>query len=762
VNRLLTVSQSNLTGRRLRRTITPRVIVEDAGPSPLLEYWCVLRRRKGSLFLIAFACLLCSLVWTFQQTPVYQARTVLEIQNLNENFLNMRDVSPTASQGAVDAAETDLQTQVNILQSQSVLRSVISKPDLAARLSASDSTGVFARWSKLLHSAQTQAALSEDALLRQLTNNLHVVPRADTRLVDVLYESTDPNLAADVANALTAEYGRQNLQSRWQAAEKTGEWLTQQMEEIRTKLERSERQLQAYANSAGLIFTDEKDNIAEAKLRQLQDELSKAQAERVASQSRYELASTASAESVPEVLDDSTLKEYRVKLTDLRRQLAELTASLTAAHPSVKRVTAQVAALEAAQEKARGDVIRRIQNEFQSAQRRETLLTRGYNAQARLVTEQSATVAHYNILKREVDNNRQLYASMLQHVKEAAIASTLHASNVRIIDTATPPRKPYKPSLPLNTAVGLLAGCLLGVGFVLVRERTDRSIQAPGEVSLHLDLPELGVIPSVNAERHRAFAYHAGTRMIAESWRGSDTPQKTPVELITWHKRPSVIAEAFHSTVTSILYAGEKSNRPRVIAVTSANPQEGKTTVASNLALAFAEIGRRVLLIDGDLHRPRLHEVFGVPNGLGLTDVLEKRETHERCDTAVVATGYPNLFLLTAGSVPSSVSSLLHSPQTTDFLKLVRQEFDMVLIDTPPMLQIPDARVLGQLADGAILVVRSARTTKEDATSAGQRLAADGTRVLGTILNEWDPRNSSHPGYEYGYRQYGSPQAGRS
>jgi capsular exopolysaccharide synthesis family protein len=743
------------------------VVLDDSGPSSLLEYWRILRRRKGSLFLIAFTGLLLAVVWTFQQGPVYQARTVLEIQNINENFLNMRAVTPTDTEGAANPLETDLQTQVNILQSNTVLGRVVARPGINARLSVPRTSGI-ARWRAALNFAPPAAIPTRDDLIRSLSAGLKVSARANTRLVDVLYDSTDPALAADVANALAAEYISQNLQSRWQSSQQTGEWLTQQMEDVRIKLEKSEDQLQAYARASGLLFTSEKDNIAETKLHQLQDELSKAQADRVTRQSKYELASTAAPESLPEVLDSSALKDYQVKLTDLRRQLAEQTASLTPAHPIVKKIQAQVATLEAALERERAAVVGRIRNEFESAQRRERLLASSYDAQARLVTEQSTRVAHYNILKREVDNNRQLYDSMLHHVKEAGIASTLHASNIRIADPATPPRTPYKPSLPVNAAVGLFTGCFLGIAFVVVRERADRSIQAPGEVSLLLDLPELGVIPSANAERSRCFAYYYQKSRLAEA-NGNGTEAggekdrklvgKTPVELITWKSKPSAVAECFRSTLTSILYSGENGNRPRVIALTSANPQEGKTTVASNLALALAEIGRRVLLIDADLRRPRLHEIFEVPNAWGLTDVLEGRKAPAESDATVIETSYPNLFLLPAGSVPSNISAVLHSPVAMDFLKRMRHEFDMILIDTPPMLHMPDARLLGRMADAVVLVVRSARTTKEAATSVGRRLAQDGTRVLGTILNEWDPRNATQAGYE---RKYSSVRGSHS
>jgi polysaccharide biosynthesis transport protein len=732
--------------------VPPPVVLNGEAPPLLLEYWHMLRRRKGILVLIACLGLLAGVLLTLPQTPVYQARTTLEIQTLNENFLNMRDLSQTANEGVANPLETDLQTQVKILQSESVLGQVIAKLDLGTKLLAEKNKGRLSAWRKALHLPESKPASTVEDILPLVAGNLTVRMQANTRLVEILYDSTDPLLAAGIANTLTAEFIRQNLESRWQTTQKTGEWLTGQMGDVRIKLERSEEQLQAYARAAGLMFTSEKDNVAEEKLRQLQQELSRAQADRVTKQSQSELATTASTDSLPEVLDDPTLKDYHVKLTDLRRQLAELSSTLTPAHPSVKKVQAQVITLEAALEGERANVTRRIQNEFESALRRERLLATSYEAQARVMTEQAAKVTHYNVLKREVDNNRQLYDSMLQHVKEAGIASALHTSNVRVVDPARPPARPYKPNLVMNSILGLLAGGFFGIVFTVMQERADRSIQAPGETSLYLNVPELGVIPSADAAHSKSFAYYRQARG-AETKEAEKQNRKSPVELVTWQRRPSVLAESFRSTLASILYTGENRNRQRVIALTSANPGEGKTTVVSNLALALAEIGQQVLLIDGDLRKPRLHEIFNVPNAWGLSDLLAGKKPPVGLEAMAVGTGYTGLYLLPAGSYDSSISNLLHSPLMSGLLFGMRQKFDMVLIDTPPMLPMPDARVLGRLADGVILVVRSARTTKEAAAAASQRLAEDGTRVLGTVLNEWDPRNTSHAGYGY-YHDY--------
>ena len=733
--------------------------IEDPSSSLLLEYWDILRRRKGTLFLIAFLGLLLSVLLTLPQTPIYQARASLEIQSFNENFLNMRNVSPTDNDGPSSSPEVDLRTEVKIIQSESVLERVIAKLDLEKNLSHVKNSSRLSAWRNALGLSKSKPALSREDALRLVAGNLKILTEPNTRLVEILYDCPDPQLAADIANSLTHEFIQKNLEARVQTTQETGKWLTSQMEDVRIKLEKSEDELQSYANASGLLFTSEKDNVADEQFRQLQEELSKARADRIANQSKYELASTAPPESLPEVLDDLTLKDYQVKLTDLRRQYAELSSSLTASHPTVKKVQAEITTLESALEKERTSVIERIRNEFKSAQRRENLLAGNYASQARLISEQAAKVAHYNILKREVDTNRQLYESLLRDVQQAAMTSALSASNVRVVDAAKPPTHPYKPNLVSNAALGLLEGAFLGVVFVVVRGRADRSIQAPGETALYLDVPELGVIPLAQAENLRRFPYvpyfHKGRSLDGQE--GENDGGCSQVELVT-SRSHSILADSFQATLTSILCLGENGDRPSILVLTSANPGEGKTTVASNLALALAEIGKPVLLIDGDLRRGRLHHIFQASNSWGLSDLLAGKEISDGGGKwMVLRTSYQNLYLLPAGSVVSNISAKLHSPRALEFLYRMRQEFYMVIIDTPPMLHMPDARLLGRLADGVILVVRSAQTAREAAAAASQRLMEDGSRVLGTILNEWDPRRASGYGYGYTYQYYDQP-----
>ncbi len=697
-------------------------VTQGFGPA---EYWRTLRQRKGTVALAALAGLLGACLYTLPQTPVYQARAVLEWHSLNENFLNMREVNLVPDAGNASSPDYDIQTEIRILESGSLIERVAAKLDLSHRPLAVKQDRLSA-WRRILGLGPPESGGSTDAALDMAARNLRVRSQPNTRLIVVSCDSTDPRLAAEFVTTLIAEYIERNLDSRWKTTESTGEWLARQMEDVKIRLEKSDEALQAYARSAGLVFTSEKDSVAEQRLRQLQEELSRAQADRVARQSKYETALRAAPESLPEVIDDGSLRDYQSKLAELRRQMAELTTAFTAQHPKVRRVQAQISELEAGLEKERANIVRRIRNEFEAGQRREQLLEAEYAAQARLVGEQADKVTHYNILKREVDTNRQLHESMLQRVKEAGVASALRASNIRVVDPAKAPPAPYKPDVSTNSFLGMLTGFLAGAAFVVIRERGDHTLRQPGDAQACLEVAELGVVPSGAVGIRRRLQLRPECRRPAGEF-----------ALVTWESGLSPIAESFRAIVASLILAAENGSRPRAVVVSSPNAGEGKTTVAVNLAIALSEINQRVLLIDADLRKPSLHEIFCLENRVGLTGVLTGRTTAWASSGAVETTHIPGLSVLPGGASADRAPRLLHSPRLGELLRSVRLQFDTVVIDTPPVLAMPDARVVSRLADSVVLVVRANRTTRAAAALACQRFADDGALVLGAVLNDW-------------------------
>jgi polysaccharide biosynthesis transport protein len=744
--------------RGLRRYVEPPIVAPAAqGYDSLVDYWHTLLRHRMTLLTVVLVGLLAALVISLVQTPIYRVRTSLEIQS--GNFLEMKGSDSGGTSASDAAVESYLETQVKLLQSESLIEHVIDKMKLHKERPTTP-WGIFAAGVHRLFFFSNTARLPErEQLIRQVERNLTVQSSGNSRLLEVLYESPDPKVAADFANTLVSEFIELTQEERWKAAQGTAEWLTNHLDQMKQQLEASEAQLQDYAETSGLSYTSEKESLAENRLKQLQDELSKAQADRIAAQARFEEARTKSADSLPEILEDQTMREDRQKLTELQRQYAELSATLTPAHYRVQRVQAQIDELKAQIKKERTNVLGRISNEYAAAALREKLLSEAHANQEKLVADQSSKAIHYDTLKRDVDSNRRLYEAMLQRVKEASLAAAMRDSNVMVIDRARPPLLPYRPSLAMNSAIGLLSSLFLGFAFVLLRERVNRRISAPGEAHVYLDLPELGVIP---LDEGAALPWHETKRL--QLHRAARAPLPTAVgvssnggpELATWKRKPSLIAECARTTLTSILLPNHDGELPQVVVLTSPCQGDGKTTVACNLSTAVAEIGRKVLLVDGDLRRPRLHKVFGVANNWGLSDLLWRDTPLETSPIAqlVRPTEVSWLCLLPAGNCSVPPTNLFYSPRMSGLLARLRREFDMIMIDAPPMIHLADARVLGRLSDGVILVVRAGQTTTESARSAIQRFAEDGTRVLGTVLNSWDPRTTG--AYGYGNYNYGA------
>ena len=724
----------------------------------LLEYWRIIRRHKGALIVAATLGLITGALFTFPQTPIYQAKTSLEIQDLNQDFLGMKSVQQVSD--VPTGNMIDIQTQIRILQSETlknrtgealtVKRATSSGPPVKE-----DRTGA---WRKVLGLGDSEKdGTAQEQAIKYAKSNLKARAAGQTRIIEVLVDAPDPRIASEFANTLTNEFIEQNLEARWNSTQRTSEWLSKQLEELKIKLERSEDALQAYARKAGLLFIGSNDkgdraSVSEDKLKQLQLSLSAASADRISKQSRFELAKSAPQDSLPDILNDSSLRDYQSKLTEIRRQMSDVSTIYSPEYKKVKQLAAQEKILETALASERTSILQRIANDFQESTRREKMLEADYLSQTGVVTNQNDKAIQYNILKREVDTSRNIYEALLQRVKESSIAAAMKASNVRIVDSATVPFFPYKPSIPINCGVGLLAGTFLGLSFIVMKERANKTFQEPGEVKDMLGIPELGVIPNSAAARVKKSSLRSGSKVLATL----GALEKT-VELVTWQDKPGIQAEAFRATLMSILFANQQGRMPRTMCVTSPGPGEGKTTTTCNLAIAIAELNTRVLLIDGDLRKPRIHNIFGLesrPNGFAPL-LKNPNVTLPDAMAATQPSGVAtNLDVLPAGPGSIGATTFLYTPQFQKILDLYLTQYDTVLIDTPPMLQIPDARVIGRHVEGTVLVVRSNKTTKEACRAAQYRLYEDGVSLFGVVMNDWNPKFSTGGYYGYYYKSY--------
>ncbi len=710
-------------------------------PGSVLQYWHAIRGRKLLLAGFALAGLALGIGCTLIQVPTYRATTSIEIQDDRDDnlakMLNLRPNDPVTPDSL-----SGVQTQIRILQSKTLVARALAK----AHILSSGNLTRQSRWS-LPSRAPESSAMRYAALIEQVGKQLKVSAVPDTRIVEVTFDASDPVVAARFVNTLTAQLIEDSLESRLQMNRQTSDFLIKQVDELRNKLQKSQDNLQAYARSNGLIYSSDRQVLSQEKLRELQTELSQAQADRFNRESRFEVARSAAPGSIPEALNDSNLRSMENNLVDLRKQEAEMAVNFKPDYSKRKMLQAQIESLESSIQKKRSVILLQLDNELKESELRESLLAGSYAKQTRLVTDDSEKSIQYDMLRNEVDTNRQIYQVMLQRVKESSIASALKATNVRVIDAAIPPLRRYKPILRTNAGIGLLLGLLCGMATVVIRSKTNASVQEPGDAGTFLGIPELGVIPAVNL--------NAGRNSLLF---GAATPQKQLGSLPLGGRGsaayPGTLSDSFRAVIASILFAFPRG-RTLVLVITSPSPGEGKTSASSNMALTLANMGRRVLLIDGDIRSPRVHSIFQLENATGLTTMLKHLSSEGKpAQEFIQKTFVPNLHVLTAGPATQSGADMLFSDLMPDLIARFKNEYDMVLIDTAPMLVIPDARVLSRLADAVVLIARAGRTNRSTIQAAYKRFVDDQTPVLGVVLNDWDSTASA---YRH-YAAYKSPE----
>jgi capsular exopolysaccharide synthesis family protein len=708
----------------------------------LVEYAWMLYRRRGLLILLTLLGVVLAALVSLVQRRVYQSVAYLEVQAVNASPFDVKEISQTPpAQNAALPSESDIQTHAAALRQDPLLELVVKRLKLEQR----PEFGVQSRWLQELGSAlgfRSSAPMDPVRHAVKVVNeNLEITPEKGSRIIQVVFGAEDPNVAATFTNTLTEVFIERDVEARWRASLQVREWLRPQLHEVRQKLAQAQEKLQRYSEASGLVLTSGQTDPSEERLLLLQGEFARAQAERIAKEPLQRLAAR---DEASEVFANNTVKEYQSRLTDLRRQLADLELLFKPESYKVQRVKAQIGELESALQKEVADERSRIRRDYEGAVRREQLLATVRASQSQQVAEKSSKMIQYNTLNREVEMTREVYEAMLRKMNETEVASAIRPSSVRVVGPAHPAEKPHRPNLPLNLTLGAVLGLSLAIGCVTMLEQTNRRLYVPGDVEAQLCVPELGAIPAAKRERASGFGLVAPTR-------------NRPIELMSWENKQSDVSESFRAALASILVAA-RDGGPRAFVITSPLPGEGKTTVACNLGISLAEIRRRVLLIDGDMRRPRLHKVFGLSNSWGLNNLLrEKNAVHELpLDALVRGTSVPNLFVLPSGPGTDSVFSLLYSDRLQRLITRFRKEFDHVLIDAPPSLEFADARTLALYVDGVILVVRADHTDGKTASVAIRRLHLDGIPVVGAILNDWNPRGSR----AYGYRVPDSPYTG--
>jgi len=681
--------------------------------------WRIIRSRKRTVAAFMLVVVVIVVTASLLMKPQYEAVGQVVFHRENDSgVLGFKGVDASIVEDPEDRAAID--TQIGILETDALAMLVINdlhldkNPKFAGRLGQSG---------------------NEDRLVESFHKSLKISKVKGTRLIEIRFRSTDPKLAADVVNQLAAAYLDQYYKSQFQASTQISDFLANQLKELQAKVEESRRKLIDYQKENGIFGLDEKQNIVTAKLDDLNRELTAAEGDRVQKEVNYRLARSGQPELIAKLEPDNLVTKLRGQQADLENQMAQASVQLGAAHPKIVELSKQIAQARQSVEAEIRRVAEQITYGYKSALGREQMLRHALEAQKQAADKLNANVIQSDILKHEFETNRKLYEDLLQKQKEVSISASLKSSNIWIVDPARPPRRPAEPNILRNFALSLLFGILGGVLMAFGLGKINEKISTLEQAVVASPLPSLGLVPLLGAAKKN------GASPQLNDADGSVKP-----ELVSALRPMSMTAESYKAIVTSILLSHR--THPAVILVTSALPGEGKTTVSTNLAIVLARLRRRVLLVDTDLRRPSVHRAMRLSAKAGLGALLRKSATFD--ELVVGCADVPNLYVLPAGPINLQEDTELLVSGFKDLVERWREQFDHIIIDTPPVLAMTDAVRMSVEADSVILVIRSGQIGKDEFLRAQDVLLKVNARLSGFVLNGAE-LDSSDFRYFYGY-----------
>ena len=629
--------------------------------------------------------------------------------------------------------ENYIETQSKILQSETLALQTIKSLDLSRYPEFGGTTSAFS-W------AHGGAAPNRPAILGAFLGSLSVKRVPNSRLIEVKFEAQDPQLAAQAVNAHLQNYLEQNFRSKYDATTQASNWLSGELEELRIKVAKSEDARIAYERQNQIWQLDEKQNITTQKLTDISKAATEAQTALAEKEALHRMAVSGSVDALPSVQQLGGIPDLLKKKSDLDEQYADAVNLYGPNYPKVQRLQAQQREVEDGLAKARKVATEGIEQEFNTARSRAELLQEALDRQKAEANDQSEKLVQYHILQHDAESNKLLYDGLLQKLKEAGITAGLRSSNIRVVDPALAPTSPSRPQRARNILLGFLVGLVGGVGLALFREYLDNTVKSPDDIESLAGLPSLAVVPTLpGVVAHRS--------RLSQQEQTALAPR---VEMLSHVQPKSQISEAFRALRTSLLLS-QADHPPQVILVTSALPREGKTTAAVNLAVTFAQLGDRTLVMDSDLRKPGIRRALNLTIGkeVGLSSYLAGVSSLDEC--MFPHPTITNLTALTTGPIPPSPADLLSGHRMREGIAELRRRFKFIVIDSPPVMAATDAVILSALTDGVLLVVRSGETPKEAFTRTRDLLLAVKCHILGVVLNAVD---SSAPDYYYSYRYY--------
>jgi capsular exopolysaccharide synthesis family protein len=734
-----------------------------------IDYLRVLSKRRWTAIPVFLTVLVVLLIPTFTAVPLYEASGRLLIEADTQNVVTFKAVVEQ------DSATLEFyQTQYRILESRALARATIDAlklwnhpefggptdeqkvPERRSRLGnlvSSSVATVHGALTRLMGGIEPEKAASpstgepgepgepgaqdesaeQSRVVAAFLARLTIAPVRNSRLVDVKFRSRDPKLAADVANALSQAYIRQTQETKFQASKEATDWLGNQLSEQRKQVEGSELALQKYRERNNATSTE--DPQVTQKLAELNSAVTRAKTDRIYKETLFNQLQAirndpAALATFPPVLANGYIQQLRSELSTLQRQEAELSEKYGPLYPELIEVRNNVKAAQAKLEREIGSIGESIRTEYETAKNQEDRLTGVLETQKAEALALNSKAIGYRALEREAASNRQIFESLLQRTKETTISGELKTNSIRITDAADVPRSPVWPQKRRNFLFAVCAGALLAIVLAFFVEYMDNKIKTPDDIKWDLGVTCLGMVPKIDYK-----------------------PAKGGSPLLN-NGVPPNFSEAFRSLRTNVLFS-VNGGMINTLVVTSTAPGEGKTLIASNLAVGFALAGQRVLLMDADMRRPRTHVVFAVPQEPGLSDLMI--DQGRMVADVVRKSSVPNLWVLPAGRLPPNPAELLSSRRFNKFLEKVQEQFDWVVVDSPPVMAVTDASILAHLASGVLFVTAADATNRPAAVRAMEQLAAAKARLIGAVLNRADVERNAYfyaPYYRNEYQDY--------
>jgi len=707
----------------------------------LLDYVKVLYKRRWTAITAFLGVFVSVAVYTFTATPIYEAKVQILIEKENSNVVSFKEAF---EQNQI--ADDYYQTQYKILQSRALARRTIDAmklwdhpmfnppgdgPMTVGRIVRAPAAFVSA-WLKPAApplEARIAETMTQSRTLDAFLSELTVSPIRNSRLVDVTFASPYPALSSQVANALARAYIEQNLEFKFLSTKEASDWLGQRLAEQRRKVDASEQALQRYREQTDSVALEDRQNIVVQKLADLNAAVTRAKTERIQKEALYEqmrsLQQDRSAlDTFPAILSNTFIQQQKGELAELQRQQAQLSEKLGPRHPDMVKIGLGIKTAEA---KIQGEIAKVVQsthNEYEAAQAQEQSLVDALEQQKHDALALNRKGIDYGALQRDALSNRQIFDSLMQRTKETGISGELKTSNIRVIDAAEMPRRPASPSTAANLLLAFVGGLTLAVGLAFFFEYLDNRVKTPDEIKAHLGLSFLGLVPAL-------FGKDLHDPLISKGV-------------------PANFSEAFRAIRTNVLFSSAAEGA-KVLVVTSAGPGEGKTLVASNLAVALAQATQRVLLIDADMRRPRVHSVFGHAQEPGLSNLLVG---NAKASDAVRNTSVPGLWAMPSGMIPPNPTELLGSKRFKEFIATLGQHFDWIVIDTPPIMAVTDSSIAAHIATGVVFVIGSEMTSRQTAQRAIEQLDNAQAKFLGAVLNRVDLQHQGYYYSQYFRREY--------